>query len=346
MRRNHREGMGVAKGNSGVKTGMILGALVGLALATVLIIHFGWRQVADAALAAGWQGLAAITTIYFVCLVLCALAWRAILLDAPRHALLVCLGARWLRESIGNLALVPTAGELAGARELTFFGVRPGMAGASTVVDLTLELLSQIVFTLFGLVLLLTWYQDKQIGAWLVTGIALSVLAAAGFILAQRQGLFIVLERLPERLNIKWAWKALPAAESVHAGIHKIYAHRRRILAGLGLHLAAWVVGAGEAWVGLRFMGHPLIWSDALILESVAFALRTATFVVPSRIGVQEGGYIVLGSLFGLSPDVALALSLLKRARELATGLPCLILWQSVEARRLWWRQQPSRSRR
>jgi uncharacterized membrane protein YbhN (UPF0104 family) len=96
----------------------------------------------------------------------------------------------------------------------------------------------------------------------------------------------------------------------------------------------------------LRFMGHPLKWADALILESVAFALRTATFVVPSRIGVQEGGYIVLGSLFGLSPDVALALSLLKRARELATGLPCLILWQSMEARRLWWRQQPSRSRR
>lgn len=347
MRRNEREGMGVAKGTSGVKTGMILGVLVGLALATGLIIHFGWRQVADAALAAGWQGLAALTAIYFVCLVLCALAWRVLLLDAPRNAFLVCLGARWLRESVGNLlALVPTAGELAGARELTLFGVRPGMAGASTVVDLTLELLSQIVFTLFGLVLLLTWYEDKRIGAWLVTGIAFSVLAAAGFILAQRQGLFILLERLPERLNIKWAWKALPDSESVHAGIHKIYAHRRRILVGLGLHLAAWVVGAGEAWVGLRFMGHPLPWSDALILESVAFALRTAAFVVPSRIGVQEGGYIVLGSLFGLSPDVALALSLLKRARELATGLPCLILWQSVEARRLLWRQQPSRSRR
>jgi putative membrane protein len=346
MRRNDREGMGVAKGKSGVKTGMILGALVGLALATGLIVHFGWRQVADAALAAGWQGLAAISAIYFVCLLLCAVAWRAILLDAPRNAFLVCLWARWLRESIGNLALVPTAGELAGARELTLYGVRPGMAGASTVVDLTLELLSQIVFTLFGLALLLTWYQDKQIGAWLVTGIGLSVLAAAGFILAQRQGLFILLERLPERLNITWAWKALPAAESVHAGIHKIYGHRRRILAGLALHLAAWVVGAGEAWVGLRFMGHPLLWSDALILESVAFALRTAAFVVPSRIGVQEGGYILIGSLFGLSPDVALALSLLKRAREVATGLPCLILWQSVEARRLLWRQQLSRFRR
>jgi len=78
-----------------------------------------------------------------------------------------------------------------------------------------------------------------------------------------------------------------------------------------------------------------------LILESVAFALRTATFIVPSRLGVQEGYYVVLGAMFGLSPDVALGLSLLKRAREMATGVPCLIIWQGVEARRLVKRSAP-----
>jgi hypothetical protein len=93
-------------------------------------------------------------------------------------------------------------------------------------------------------------------------------------------------------------------------------------------------------------MGHSLPWSDVLILESLAFALRTAAFVVPSRLGIQEGGYIVLGAMFGLSPEVALGLSLLKRARELATGLPCLVIWQGVEARRLWWRQQATKSTR
>jgi putative membrane protein len=324
-----------------VRVGVILCALVGLAIATGLILHFGWRAVGDAALATGWQGLAAITGIYFICLLLCALAWRALLIDAPRNATLVCLWGRWLRESVGNLfAFLPTAGEIAGARELTLYGVRPGMAGASIVVDLTLELLSQIAFTLFGLALFLTWYQGKEIGAWLVSGLAISILAAAGFVLAQYKGLFNLLERLFERLDLKWGWKALPEVESVQAGIHKIYHHRRRISAGAVLHLAGWVVGAGEAWVGLWFMGHALLWSDALILESLAFALRTAAFAVPARLGVQEGGYVVLGALFGLSPEVALALSLLKRARELATGLPCLIVWQGIEARRLWSRQR------
>jgi putative membrane protein len=267
------------------------------------------------------------------------------MLDTPGNSILVCLWVRWLRESIGNLiAFLPTVGEIAGARELTFHGVRPGMAGASTVVDLTLELLSQILFTLFGLALLVTWYRGMEIGPWLVSGLAVSVLAAAGFILAQRKGVFRVLERLPESLDLKWAWTVLPDAQGIHAGIQNIYRHHKRVLISGGLHLAAWVVGAGEAWVGLWFMGHAIAWSDALILESIAFALRTAAFIVPARLGVQEGGYVLLGALFGLSPDVALALSLLKRGREIATGVPCLILWQGVEARRLWWRQRRAKS--
>jgi hypothetical protein len=205
-----------------------------------------------------------------------------IILDPPRNLFFSCLWSRWLRESVGNLlALLPTAGELAGARELTFHGVRPGMAGASTVVDLTLEFLGQIAFTLIGLVLLFTWYQGKDIGVWLAIGIGVS------------------------------------------------------IFAGFALHLIAWIVGAAEAGVALWYMGHALPWADVLILESVAFALRTATFIVPSRLGVQEGGYVVLGAIFGLTPDVALALSLLKRAREIVTGVPCLIIWQGVETRRL-----------
>ena len=326
-----------------MKLGVILGALAGLGLVTGLIVHFGWRQIADAALAAGWQGLAAIIAIYFVCLLISAVAWRTVILDAPRNAILACLWGRWLRESVGNLlALLPTAGEIAGARELTLHGVPSGMAGASTIVDLTLELLSQIAFTLFGLTLFFTEYPGKEIGSSLLGGLMISAMAVAGFILAQRNGLFDLLEKLPERLDVKWAWKVLPKAEGVQAGIHKIYLQHRRISIGALWHLVGWIVGASEAWVGLWFMGHALFWSDALILESFAFALRTGAFMVPSRLGVQEGAYVVFGALFGLSPEAALGLSLLKRAREVATGVPCLFIWQGLEARRLWSNRQPS----
>ena len=32
-----------------MKLGVILGAIAGLALATILIVHFGWREIVDAA---------------------------------------------------------------------------------------------------------------------------------------------------------------------------------------------------------------------------------------------------------------------------------------------------------
>jgi hypothetical protein len=59
-------------------------------------------------------------------------------------------------------------------------------------------------------------------------------------------------------------------------------------------------------------------------------------FMVPNAIGVQEGAYILLGGALGLTPEFALSLSLLKRGRDLALGIPALVLWQLSESRRHW----------
>ena len=78
-------------------------------------------------------------------------------------------------------------------------------------------------------------------------------------------------------------------------------------------------------WLALSFIGHPVSWLDALLLESVGQAIRGAAFAIPGSLGAQEGGYLLLAPLVGLTPDAALALSLAKRARELALGLPGLV---------------------
>ncbi len=49
---------------------------------------------------------------------------------------------------------------------------------------------------------------------------------------------------------------------------------------------------------------------------------------------MQEGGFVVLAALFGIPSDVAISLSLTKRIRELAIGLPGLAAWQFQELRR------------
>jgi hypothetical protein len=54
-------------------------------------------------------------------------------------------------------------------------------------------------------------------------------------------------------------------------------------------------------------------------------AIRGAAFAVPGALGVQEGGYLLLAPLAGLPPDMALVLSLAKRAREIILGPPGLL---------------------
>jgi uncharacterized membrane protein YbhN (UPF0104 family) len=71
-----------------------------------------------------------------------------------------------------------------------------------------------------------------------------------------------------------------------------------------------------------------------MAIESLLFAIRNAAFMVPSGLGVQEGAYALLGPLFGLPPEAALALSLLKRARDVAIGVPVLLSWQILEGKR------------
>jgi putative membrane protein len=320
-----------------VKLGLTFAALVGIGLGIWLILHFGLEQVGEAFLSAGWQGMLAISAVYFVSIIFCALAWQALLVQAPPNATFFMFWARWLRDSTANLlAVVPAAGEVVAVRELMAHGVPLGTAAATTVVDLTMELASQLLFTLLGVTILIAERPGEATGWQLAAGLAICAAGIAGFVVAQHRGLFRVLETLPDRLGWTSAWGSASESIGIHAGIKEIYRHGGRVSANFALHLAGWLTGAGETWVGLWFMGHPVSVADALVIESMVYALRTAAFIVPWGAGVQEGGFIVAGALFGLSPQLALGLSLLRRAREIITGVPSLVIWQGLEPWRLW----------
>ena len=92
--------------------------------------------------------------------------------------------------------------------------------------------------------------------------------------------------------------------------------------------LAGLIVGCSETWVALRWLGHPLSPAAAMVLESVTQAARSLIFVAPAGLGVQEAGLIGVGQVLGLGSDVAMALSLAKRMREILFGLPALAAWQ------------------
>ena len=107
--------------------------------------------------------------------------------------------------------------------------------------------------------------------------------------------------------------------------IQDTYGRSGPAFASFVLSLLGWFAGTVEVYLIALFLGTPVDWLDALLLESLGQAIRGAGFAIPGALGVQEGGYLLLAPIAGLQPGAAIALSLAKRTRELLLGLPGLL---------------------
>lgn len=320
-----------------MKIAVVLGLVAGALLTTLLVIYLGVGHVVDAISAAGMLGLIVVTLAHLPSMIICGLAWRCLLRKPPRRASLLFVKARWIRDAASSLIpVLPVSGELAAVRLLALHGVRPGRAGATVVVDVTSELISQFLFTLMGLCLLIMQKPGNETVYWASIGVGVSVPVLIAFVLLQNSRVFMWLEHMSEKLAQSWNWQGL---RGLHRSILVTYGRRRRLYAAIVLHLVAWLAGAAEGWVGLHFLGHPLGIGEIFAIESLVYALRSVAFFIPSAVGVQEGAYVLLGSIYGVPPEIALALSLLKRGREVILGIPGLFVWQWMESGRLWRRK-------
>jgi putative membrane protein len=206
-----------------------------------------------------------------------------------------------------------------------------------------MEVITQFFFSLIGVALLIAYHGYDGTVYWLIVGAAMAAPALVGFVLAQRWGMFRLVERALERLAAWLGLASLGAMAGLHDTIRTLHRNHRNLGMSFLWHLASWIIGASEIWLALHLLGSPAGFGEALILESLVQAVRSAAFVVPGGLGVQEGGYILLGGLLGLSPEFCLSLALIKRVRELLVGLPGLIAWQVAEGRLLL-RQRESRA--
>ena len=121
----------------------------------------------------------------------------------------------------------------------------------------------------------------------------------------------------------------------LYQSLSVIYARRSNIATSTQVHILGWLIGVGEVWFALAWMGHPVSIGDALVIESLIQAVRAGAFMIPSAIGAQEAGLILLCGIFGVPPDEALALSLIKRAADVIVGVPGLIALQIMESGRV-----------
>ena len=303
----------------------------GMLVLVGLTIWYGADHVGEAIVSAGWAALL-VVAVRAVAVAVAGAGWWLLFPANARPSVWLCMGLRFVRE--GANALLPLAqigGDLIGARCLALRDVRGTLAAASVIVDVLMQAASQLVFALIGLVLLIAIGGNELIVWPVAIGIALALPALGGFLLIQGEH--------GQRL-IKWVlgavagdrqWLTFGAIDDLFARLDTFYANRRGLIQSVVWHLGGWFVGALEVWFVLTFMGYSIDFGDAVLIESLMHAVRGAAFAVPGAVGAQEGGLIILCAIFGVPPEAALALSLVKRLPDLILGVPGIVAWQAME---------------
>ena len=307
---------------------------LGLGVVIALIAIEGAGTIASLLSRAGWILLLLIPLQVWP-LLFDVLGWRTLILARVPLPMLFLIAT--IRQAINRLLPVANiGGEIVGIRLLTQQGVDGTAATASVFIELVLALVAQYLFVALGVVCLFERTDDARVTHALVVGLAACLPPLLIMIVILRHGqVFRRIEGMVRRFSGRWleGQRGLDHGARLDAKIRETFASRTRILRALGWQFAGFVVGCSETWFALRWLGHPVSVSDALVLESLTQAAKSLLFMVPAALGVQEAGLIGAGLLLGLGSDVTLALSLAKRMREVLLGLPALAAWQWMEGR-------------
>jgi uncharacterized protein (TIRG00374 family) len=312
-----------------VKRFMLAMLVLGAVLTGVIVYQTDLGEVWARLRTLGPWGFGVVLLVYLVCTVAQAVSWLLTIHAAPTTP-------RWLyrvwRVFLVGFALESTTplaglgGEPTKAVLLKrHYGLRIRDASASLVLTRTTDLIGQVLFISIGTALM---FRSEALPApyryAAGAGLALFAVAILLFFLAQKNS---ALSRVEAWLRGSWlggrslserTLRALAALEDVDRRLVSYYAAERgRFALSVGAAFAEWMLGAFAVDLALDFLGSPVPFGDAVVIESFLVLVRSALFFVPADLGTQEGALVlVCGAVTG-SPAAGLALAAIRRARDL-----------------------------
>jgi uncharacterized protein (TIRG00374 family) len=302
----------------------ILYLLAGAGLFAFVVFQTDLAQVWAMASQVGFLGFGAILLLYLTAFSIDVLTFHMALIEIP-------LTVNWFWR-IFNIRLVGEvfntvlpAGGLGGepVKALILkrrYGIGLKAGTASLVLGKTVNMIALVLFLAIGFAFMLESERlpviYKTIGG---AGLAVFALSILAFFLIQRVRL------------TSWLWgtlSKLPAGNRIAHRIEQVrefddmlvrfYSqHGGRFLLAIGLALINWLLGIAEIWIISWLLGHPVSLIDAWIIEAAIQLVRSAVFIMPASIGVQEGTFLLLYAAITGSAELGLAVALVRRAREL-----------------------------
>ena len=310
------------------------GLFLGLIVLTVLLTWHGILDIFNLLLTSGWN-LLLLPFAWVPCLITATFSWRFLFPGSRVPSFLHLCLANWMGRAVNTLLPVATiGGEIAKARLITLWGSSGVDASASAVVDKTVQAIAVIPWGLIGIILMVCLASDNSIVIPILTGFLLLSIGIGGFILVQHAGMFAKLTGLVEKfISPDNLAKMSNNAKEVDRLVIDIYNNRHQFARSVLWKTVSLILETAEAWLACYFLGHSITLVEAMMIRSLTSTLNNIAFFIPNGYGIQEGGYIMAGSLVGLTPEFSLALSLATRIRELCIDLPGVLTWQHLESK-------------
>lgn len=330
---------------------------LGLSLIIEGAAWIGAKSIIESVISVGLSGLIILTLWQLFIIFTLTIAWYSV---CPNLGFIRLGLARTLREAAATcLPFSQIGGIILGIRAVYFRGFHstknkhvPSIVDSisANIVDITTEIIGQILFIIVGIIILLTnGYHnnlhnihllgyDINFTWFIILGSVLLSTCIIPLIWTQRQGSAFfrkIIDFLSKNIAQQWSGQLTSGTDSLKQSLDQIWSNPRRVAMSCFIHFIGWMGGAVGTWICYRFLGAQINIFEAIAIEAIVCVALSLGFLVPASIGIQEGAYVVLGTIFGIDPHLSFGLSILRRARDVLIGIPSLLLWQIAEIRYL-----------
>lgn len=307
------------------------GIILGLGLTVYFLSRVDLHRIGEAMGAVG-AGIILLILLHLFAIILDAQGWKSILdRMQARVSRRVVTTTACIRNAVQTLVPIGASGFVAGYRSLSRHDVKPHSAVTSLIFETTLTTGVELVLLVTSAVMV---FADKarpiqqQLFAYvpLVVGLA----AILGLALAS-QIWGGVLDRL-SRWLLALGLRASLARTTVRIkhDLRDLYRSPRIVALASLWQLTSLLAGSACVWLVFELAHHGVSFAVAVLFLCLSRSIRSFGFLIPSAWGLQEGLFIILAPLAGVSSALGLAASLILRVRDfvfafLVLGLGWLI---------------------
>lgn len=309
--------------------------LAGIGILCIVCSLSGWHAASSGIRGLGWTVMP-LALLHALPILLDSRGWLALLfIVRSRISAAHVWGIALVREAVASSFPFSGIGAfLVGVRLLFSRGVSASEAVSSSTAESTIGLTTQFILMLAGG---LAWTSISGSSATVRhhQGLCLPAAAAGlGSVIALQRhiGFLSLVQRGLRRLSsMPQAAQASETLDAIYQSLDRIYAAPSACIRCAGWQLTALAAGVGELWLLLILLQVPNACAIALSLSGISRLTRSAAFVVPAGLGIQEAAYGALFLSVGLHFDIGVAVSMATRARDFVFSAPALLIWMYLE---------------